>query len=157
MKLTKLDVIRLWNAIEACKEHKNTKFIYAILKTKKLIKDEVEMLTALSSPSRKFQEYQKHRVELCTKYCEKENARPLIENGEYVFSEENRGKFEEELIKIKAKYKDWIDERDEQMANYNQMLKDEVDVEIHQVGLMYVPEDLNATVLEGLLPLIMEE
>lgn len=158
MKLTKHDVIKLWNAIEACKEHKNTKFIYSTLRTKKLLADDVEVLTALASPSKKFKEYQKERVELCVKHSTKTaGGAPEIENGEYVFSTSGRVVFSADLDKLKERFADWIEERGEQMDAYDTALKEEVDIDVHQVALMYVPEDLDASVLSGLLPLILEE
>lgn len=157
MKLKKLDLIRLWNAIEACKEHKNTKFIYSTLRTKKLIEDEVEVLTAISAPSKKYKEFQMQRVESCKKFCEKENGTPVIKGGEYFFTEAGRKLFEAELVILKERFKDWIEERDEQMRSYDLTTKEEIDVEVHQVALCHVPEDLDASILSGLMPLIMEE
>lgn len=157
MKLKKLELIRLWNAIEACKEHKNTKFIYSTLRTKKLIADEVEMLTALSAPSKKYNEFQTQRIEACKKFCEQEDGAPVIKNGEYFFTDAGRKLFEAELTKLKKRFKDWIEERDEQMRTYDITIKEEVDVDVHQVDLCHVPENLDASVLSGLMPLIMEE
>lgn len=157
MKLKKLEVIRLWNAIEACKEHKNTKFIYATLRTQKKLEVEVEVLTALSTPSKKYNEFQQARLELCKKHCEKKGIAPIIENGEFQFSDASRKMFDVEIIALRERYKDWIDERDEQMREYDQALKEEIDIDIHQVPLMYIPEKLDASILSGLMPMIMEE
>ncbi len=157
MKLTKLEVIRLWNAIESCKEHKNTKFIYATLRTKKVLETEVEVLTALSTPSKKFKEYQQERIALCNKHAKVKDGKPVTENGEFVFSVSGQKMFKASLSKLKKRFSDWIDERDAQMEDYNKILKEGIELDIHQVNLMYVPEDLNASILSGLLPLIMEE
>ncbi len=81
----------------------------------------------------------------------------MTENGEFVFSVSGKRLFQASLAKLKKRFADWIDERDVQMEDYSKILKEDIDIDIHQVDLMYVPEDLDASVLGGLLPLIMEE
>lgn len=156
MKLKNSEIIALWNSLDACKEHRNTKFVYAAVKTRKSIKDQMDMLIELGRPSKAYVEYQKKRSCLCIQFAEKENGKPIVRNGEYVFLDLNKSLLDPLIAELKEDSIDCIYEREEQVTSFSATLDIEDEVIIHKVFLKDCPENLTQDEMTGLMPMIKE-
>ena len=66
----------LLQSIDAVGNLSGVKFVYAIVKNKKLITAELETLQEAIKSSEKFLEYDKERIVICEKHADKENGKP---------------------------------------------------------------------------------
>ena len=95
MKVTKRELITIWNTLENFSKQKVTRnFSYGIIRNKKIIKDEIEALEEAQTPSKEFQEYEKARIIICHKYVDRnDNGEPILNGDQFVFTgEEKQGK-----------------------------------------------------------------
>jgi len=99
--MTNQDLQRLLSGINSCGNLKGVKFSYALSKNRKMIMAELETLQEAIKPSEAFAEYDKKRIELCEKFADQENGKAKLVNNNYVFSDENKAKFEKAMEEIK--------------------------------------------------------
>lgn len=151
------DLYNLLAGFELVKDLKGVKFGYARAKNKKLILAELELLDASIKEPVKFSEYDKERVELCKKYCKKdEKGNPVIKDQTYVGLKENI-KFMDELKKLQEDFKEVIDERNKQKQEYEKLLDEEIELNFHKILLENIPSDITGAQLELLAPILKEE
>lgn len=152
--MKKGELYSLMAGLEAVKDLKGIKFAYARAKNKKLIQDELQLFGETLKASEKFSEFEDKRVELCKKYCKKdEKGKPLTKNDSYVGLEDNT-EFQQELVNLKEVHKDIVTERQNQVDEYNKMLSEETKLDFHKILLEDVPADITGQQLELIMPII---
>jgi len=156
-KVERIKLFGLLNAIESVKTIKDVKFAYALVKNKKRIKEEIELLKEATKVSDKLQEYEKKRIMLCKQYCEKDdNKKPIIKNNSYCGLDNNKN-FNEEIKKLREEYKEELDNREKQIEDYNKLLEEKVEIDFYKISLKNIPQDISAEQLEPLMILVNEE
>lgn len=157
MKTKRIELLKLNSGlIELCNIKGNVKFAYGILKNKKAIEKELEILEELRKPSEKQDEFEKKRVELCTKHSKKDkNGEPKIKDD--AFDIEDKVKFQEELDKLKEKegFEELEKEQKKKKEEINSLLEEEIEIELHKIKLDDFPDELTANQLEK-IDLIIE-
>jgi len=137
------ELINISNTIfDVLKESKKVKLNYLLNLNKTNIDSDIKMINDAIKTSKKFEEFEQKRIDVCLKYCEKnDNGEPIIINEVYQGLENNKT-FNDEFGKIKEKYKTEIDERQKQLDEYNKLLKEDVEFEFNKIDLDLIPDDL---------------
>jgi len=152
--MTNQDLQRLLSGINSCGNLKGVKFSYALSKNRKMIMAELETLQEAIKPSEAFAEYDKKRIELCEKFADQENGKAKLVNNNYVFSDENKAKFEKAMEEIKDE--EIIKEREAQFKEFNELLKKESDFKPFMIAYEDVPSEITASAMDAIIDLISE-
>ena len=134
---------------------RGVKFAFAMVKNKRKIKSELEILQESIKPDAKFQDYDQKRVFVCEKFADKDKGRPKMENNQYIFSKESRVKFDKEMTKLNKDNKDLIDKRQKQLTEFNGLMDDESDFVPFQVKLEEVPGGITPNQMDGIYDLVI--
>lgn len=152
--MKKRELYDLLAGLESVKGLKGVKFAYARAKNKKLVLDEIQLFEESIKPSDKFLEYNKKRIELCEKYCQKDKENnPIIKNNKYCGLERNN-EFEKEIELLNEESKEVINEKKGLEEEYNKMLMEEIELNFHKILLDDVPIDITGQQLELIMPII---
>lgn len=147
--MKRYNVINLWAIFNRFENEKyNILFSYFIAKNKIKLKDEILLIEQAKQPSDEYLEFDKQRVDLALKYCDRdENEKPKIFEKNYVITE-NKKEFDEELIKLRDSFSNVINEREQQMQDYIDFLNKDVDIELESVSLEHLPPNIEPKILE---------
>lgn len=158
MKITKQQVLSLYEALIGVSHLSGAKFAYAVAKNLVKIKSEVEALEKAHLPFDDFKVYDVERIKLCEEYAIKVDGKPQMEmrDGTMVYKIEDQEAFDKALKELQAKHQDAYDKRQKQLEELNEMLKDEVEVDLHTILPEYIPQNITATQLADLMPMIDE-
>ena len=143
-------ILNLWKALAQLEGLKHdVRFSYFIAKNKVAIKPEMEALDEAQKPTEIYLEFEAKRVEAAQLYSDKdENGSPKVHNGQFVIFEK-RAEFEKEIKKLKTKFKTAISGRDKQLADYETMLKDDVEtVGLTKIRFSQLPKSIEPAFLE---------
>lgn len=155
------DILALDGAIRSCGNLAGVKFAYALSKNLRLIEPIVKSMADSLQPGAEFKAYNLERVQLAEKHCIKDASdRPVIADGKYQFTPQDRITFDARLNDLQVKFADAIAERKQQEDDYIALLDSEIDEQtlpvFHIVKLADVPEGITAGQLEGIHQLIAE-
>jgi len=144
-------------AVDALAQVKGScKFAYGLAKNKKVLDDEVSSMREGLKPDKDFMDFENKRVALCAKYAEKgEDGQPKIVNNAYVGVLGNK-EFEKEVEALNKESKAILDDRQKQLDSFNDMIKEEVELELWAIKLDEIPDDVTAEQLGPLQPIITE-
>lgn len=149
------ELIEIFYNLSSIKDIEGVKLGYAIAKNIDRIKGEVDLVQKAINPSEEFQEYETKRVDLATKYAEKdENGKPITQNNAFVISD--RSTFAKKFSALRAEYASVIEEQDKKLVEYEELLEEEVEHELHKVKMEDIPETM-AKYMVLLYPIIIEE
>jgi hypothetical protein len=147
--MKKRNLYELMESINKVSDLKGVKFAYTLIKNKKKIENEIKILEEIIKPSEKFTLYETERIKLCELYCDKDNnGNPIIENNRYKILDID--KFNDELTNLKNNNKNTIDDRDKQIAEYNNLLMEDVDIEFDMIKFEDLPIDITSDQLESI-------
>jgi len=162
--MTNLELLELYSALDL-KELNNlagVKFSYAVAKNLNSLLPDIKSIEATLKFSKLYDAYEKERIELAKKHAKKEAGKPVkeivIENGRKIerFVLENTEKFNKELEVLRTKHKKALDEREKQISQYEDLLKEEVKVKLYKVNLKDVPKDITPGQIKGIYAIIEE-
>jgi len=157
MKIKRTEIIQMFNGLQKLGNLEGVKFSYAIVKTAKILSDEIYALKESIKSSDAFNEYERKRLELCNKYCSKDEAgKPLMKDGYFVGLDKNTD-FIKEIETLKEKFKETLEARKKQEQEYAKMLDEEVDVDIYQISLEDVPKNITVEQMAIIEKLIKEQ
>jgi hypothetical protein len=139
IQVTGYELLELWNNINdpALGPIEDAKVAYALLRTSDKLKSEVKVFEEIIKPKKEFEEYNRKRQDLCTKYARKdENNQPVIINNQFVF--DNREAFDSEFDPLKAENEEAIEYRKKQEENYSKLLEDTITVSVHSISAKHL-------------------
>jgi len=147
--------------IERLKALKGAKFTYGILKNIELLEKEVKSLVEVSKPAEAFLSYDKDRVDLCVKFCKKDENGELLKkdsgNGQAEYDIDiNSEEWKDAITKLKETHSQALSDRDEQMKQYNELLDSELSIELNLISLNDVPNDISLDLMKIIKPFIKE-
>lgn len=163
-KKTKTEVIKLFNTIATLAETKmNSKAAYGLIKNKKLLEKEIEIVKELQtkfSPSPEFLEYNKKRLDILEENSKKdENQKPLMREdhlGRSFDLEDDKEEFVKEKIEeLREEYKETIEEQEKIENDFNSLMEEEVSFDFFQILVSNLP-DLNMRTMEIIECMISE-
>lgn len=155
MKLTKQGILDLNAALNSCGNLTGVKFAYAIARNKTKLKPEIEAMQEAYKASDSFLQYDKERIELAIKHAKKIDGKPQIENGEYVI--EDKEKFDNDLKLLRETHREAIEARGKQEKDFTELLKEEVEIDLYTIPPSYVPENISANQMTGIISIVQEE
>ena len=136
-------------SLDLVKDMKGVKFAYAVIKNKKKIEEEIKIFEEVIKPNVLFEEYERKRIALCEVHSEKDvDGRPVIVGDKYKLIDVDL--FNSELELLKTNYKDVIDERINQINEYNQILDEDISLEVTKINFNDLPTDITPKQLESI-------
>jgi hypothetical protein len=151
MKVSRGKLVSLWQILSLVGNTPGSvKFHYSVNKNKKLLEPEVKSLEEAKKPTERFLEWEKKRLEICKELAEKDEAgQPVLVpvNGTTVFkfSDENRSLFEQKISAVRDEYEDAIKDFQDKERQFDELLREEVEIELHLIPLSAVPDTLSLT------------
>ena len=152
MKLIKRDLMRLSNAIAAIEGRKfSVKFSYFLAKNKIQLKEEIELLEKIKEVSEEYKEYDNKRAKLALEHADRNpDDSPKIDNQEFLITI-LAGKFQEAVSKLKEDYEEVIEQRNQQMRDFEELLKETTTYSGAKIDIKDIPDDIEPVVIEVLL------
>ncbi len=159
MKITKQEALNLYNGLQGVSNLSGAKWAYAIAKNIAMLKPEIDALQKAYTAKNEFIEYERARLELAEKYSVKKDGKPETVNvggiEEYLIADKD--KFNQEFAKLQAKYKKAIDERKKQISDFNEILKEEVNIDFYTISPDYIPEEITPAQLSAIMAVVGDE
>lgn len=129
-------------------ELKGVKFAYTVIKNKKKIEEEIKNIQEASKPTPEFEEFEKKRIEICSKYSEKDaNNEPIVEENRYKIIDTKA--FNVEFDKAKADNKEILDARTLQIKEYEALLEEDTNLTFDKISISELPVDITAAQIDG--------
>jgi len=158
--LKMFEIKSLLNILKKFETVKNKKIAYFALRNSHLLVDELAPLNELEKQffSDEYKEFEQKRIELVNKYQLKDEANnPLVkDDGTHDFGE-NVEVLENEWKKLRAKYKSSIDERDEINKQYEEILKEDVELKVIKISFNDLPDDIIEATEFNIMKLLIKE
>lgn len=106
---------------------------YAMRKNRNALRDEVDAIGAMLSPSPKFQEYTGKRIALCEEHAVKneDGSSKLTAQGNYVIDPEKQAEFNEKVEALQNEHRPVLDGEGARRSGIPDFLKAEVEVELY--------------------------
>jgi hypothetical protein len=141
------------NALDSVSELKGVKFAFTVLKNRKKLEAQLEedksIFETILTPSEGFKEYEQKRLSLCEVHSEKdEEGKALTEGDRYKIIDLNV--FNLELSELSEEYKASIDDRKNQIDEYNSLMEEDMVIEFQTLTFTDLPEDLTESQLRSL-------
>lgn len=161
MKITKQDMLNLWNSFERMHDQKkNVLFSYFIAKNRISLQPEIDAIKEAQKPPEAFVVFEEKRVQLAQSMANKIEGtdEPLIEGNQYVIKE-NLDEFTKKMSELKESFKTVISDRENQIEGLNKLLKDDIEFTGYKIKLQNLPPDIEPSIVEYFLKadLITEE
>ena len=156
--ITRQSLLELWNNLSTLSDLKGFRLGYAIARTKAKLKHEIEVLEESIKPDTSYQEYDAKRIELCRRFAKKDDkGESILQDNQFVFGD-NYGGFNEELLLLQDEFAKAIENRRQQIESFNDLMKEEITIEVHEITEADIPTDPAPTVrqVEVLCYLIAE-
>jgi len=139
----------------------NLKFAYAIAKNKKIVAGELKCMREALEPSPEFVDYEQKRLELNKKHSLKDpGGNPVIVNRSYEIDPDEQVNFDRAMKKLQKQFESCIQKREEQITQYNDMLKEEVPEDVvkslFRIKYEDLPFDITVEQLEPFIDLVSE-
>ena len=163
MEITREKLVATWGLTNRLLTTKTgVKFHYMLLKNKKIMEPEItalqELQTKSQTPPDGFDEFDEKRIALCKDCSDSdENGDPILINNNYQIAEDRKPEFESKLSDLQEEYKEVLGELENRQKEFNDLMRDTVDINFVTFGLSIVPEQIIGTDLELLFDLIDED
>lgn len=148
------DIVSLYENLSAA-NLKGVKISYAIARNIGVLKPHIAAFQKSAEPLEDFKAFDKERMELCRELCTKDGAgRPVMNGNAFSFPPEQQQEFDTRLVDLKKKHADAIKNREDQIADFDKLLKEETEVVLHKVSTDTLPEDITTQQLTGIIDII---
>lgn len=149
------ELFELYDKLQGLRSYSdNKKFSYALIKNIKLIEEEIKIQNDLIKPSKRFQDFEQERINICQSHAVRdENNKPILNGNEYQIKDMEI--FNSALIPIKEKYNDILIERQAQIEKYNIMLDENINIDLVKVGVDDLPDGITPNELEDIYPILL--
>lgn len=155
--MRRAELFSLYKRLPSLKDLKGVKLAYTIVRNTKKLEEEINIYQELFKPSEKFLEFEEKRIELCNKFCDKnEEGKPIINNGVYQGVDKNN-LFIVEYERLKNEYVNELKERDDQIKKMNEFLSEEINFDFLKIKLEDVPNDISVDQMAVLEHFLFEE
>ena len=157
-KFTKQQIFDLYNGLNAVGHLGGAKFAYAVARNISKLQPEIDALNKAYAASEDFVAYDKERAQLAESHATKVDGKPqkTVENGIAKYVIEDQEKFDKDLKVLQEKHKEAIDKRQKQLDDFQEILKEETEIELYAIPPEYIPENIKAQEMAGILLIIDE-
>jgi len=152
-QMKKRDILRLQKAIIELEGRINSvKFGYWLVKTKMIIKDEVEMLQKLSTPREEFVIYEQDRIKTAQRLADRnEDGTIKINNNNFVITQ-NLSLFQEEMESLRTKHAEVIKNRQQDIDDFNNIIEENSSIDIlEKVHIDDIPVEIEPIFIESFM------
>ncbi len=157
LKLKRTRLFGLIQGINVALLLSGAKFAYALVKNKKKIQSELDILKEVAKLTEEPEEFRKKRIELCEQHCEKDDKKKaIIKNNSYCGLNDNK-EFNKEIENLKIEYKTALEEQKKAIEEHNKLLQEEVEIDLYKVLLKDVPEGITGKQLEAIQEIVEEK
>jgi len=152
---------RIGNVFATLEKVKGAKFQYALIKNIDILQNEIKLIQSAAKPSESYSEYERLRVKLCEEFSAKDDQgqpkKREVGNGQTEYDIDTESEVWKTAIEdLKNQHKDVINERDEQIKNYNEMLDLESTIKFHLMKLEDIPNELDGEQMLAIRSFIAE-
>ena len=157
VKISNRKVLEIQSAIEQLGSQKvDVHFAYALAKNKGMIEKDVNALKDTGKWSKEYSDFEGQRQKLCIKHAIKNpDGSPKIIGPIYIMQDQDA--FDKELDKLRAKNKQIIEDQEARNKKFEDILKEEVEIDVYGIKLSYIPKEISPDILSTLLPLVIED
>ena len=148
---TRNEVLEFFNILESLKNRTfPTKFIYNLIKIKKILSNECELIKETIKPNPKVLEYEKKRKNILISLCEKDEfGKPKLINGGVAIPKEKQIECNFAISELDSAYQDVLNEFKFKKKEYESFLNEEVDLEFDcQITEDMFPSEIEMNVIE---------
>lgn len=140
---------------------------WVVIKNKKILEKEKELLDEYRKPSEKFMEYENKRIELCKKYANKDEKGNVLfddvidlqgnRNKEFSGLRDNQ-EFQEKFKLLIDDYKDELEEENKKLNYYENIIKnEEIETPLNKIKTKIPNGIISGKDMEFLLEMIDED
>lgn len=148
MEIINKDLVDFWNALNNMGKERGAKFGFAVLKNGDMIRKQIAVLKAAQNKKpESLTDFDKERIALCLEYADTDDdGNPITvgttddPNFQIV---EKREEFDAKVEVLQEKYKQTFDELSSFIGEFNSMLMEACEFNIHMVSIDQVPETLS--------------
>ena len=153
--MTNRDLFEFQQALGLVADLPGGKFAYAVVKNRAKVDSIINALYKVKRHS-KEKEFERRRVEICEKYCDKDDDNnPVLEHDAFQGLQDNAD-FDTDMDKLRKEFKAVMDHREKEKKVFDARLEEEVEIDIHKVFLDIIPEAITANQLAGIMPMVIE-
>ncbi len=149
------DLFNFQSGLQAVGHLTGVKFTYAIAKTRRIVDREIKTLREAVEPTEGFKKYEEERLALCREHAQKDdNDEPVVKGNKFILKSQK--KFDNAWEKLKEKHKEALDSRDKQVKEWESLLDEEADIDLHLVNLDDMPDEITSDQVVGIFEMISE-
>jgi len=162
MKITRENLMNLFGVLNALgsKEMK-AKAAYGLAKNKTKVESEIKAIQEAQQkiqPSAEAIKFNEERIKLCEEFSNKDEDGKAIEIGlRYDIPAEKIEAFEAKVEEVKEKYKEALEEKEKKEEEWMELMKEEVEVDIHRIHIDLMPDTITPQQIETLGEIIIDE
>jgi hypothetical protein len=158
-KLTKLDILKINAVLISMNGKYDNKLKYAIKRNKDILFSHVKSIReSYDTKIERYNEYQLKAEKLLEIYADRDEngtIKQVENNPGYVSLDPKRiEEFKKDSALLENEYKDTIEARNIEVKNYEQLLKEEIEISIYKFSNNLIPIDLDQKNYEILFPLL---
>lgn len=155
-------IVGIFNYFSSIEDQKiSPKGAYASSKNISLAKNEIEALQKAQAKAEMpegVRECELKRIELCKKYCNKdEDGELIIINEKFDIPLDAQNKIDKELVKLQEEHKDAFEEKEKIEKEFSELLEEDVKIEFHKIKLEDLPERISPAEIKIIEDLIIGE
>jgi len=137
-----LDLVEAFTKIGERQIVSNKRFSHALILNDEAIKPFVKAMHTIATPGENYIEFEQKRNEIIKEYAKVDGDGNIVLNEQrgVVFQDGKDGEAKDALKALNEENKDILEERDEDIKEYNELLMDDVEVAIKEVDLDDIPD-----------------
>jgi demethoxyubiquinone hydroxylase (CLK1/Coq7/Cat5 family) len=153
--MKKQELFPLLKGLNDVANYPGAKFAYAVAKNIQVVTEECKLLEKLQEPTEAFKAFEAERMDAILKVAETdETGSPKVTNNQYTILAENREQFTLDMQVLQEKHKLALEARDKQIAEFNQLLEELIDITIFSIKAELLPEDITAAQITAIMAII---
>lgn len=154
--MTKQQALNLYFNLNKLNGLQGAKFAYLIAKNRVVLEAIKEALDKLITPTADYVKFDEKRLEMAKEYAKlDEHNRPLVIANQFIMRDQ--AEFDKAFDVMKAENKELVEQRDNQVKLYKDVLVEEINPDFHKIKLADVPDTINVEQMEILAPFIDQD
>ena len=146
-------ILNTFDEILKTPDYQGLEFGLAILKNKKIVKEQIDQIVELITPSEEFKQYESKRLEILKEFSKDENGVESVTdmgNGtlRYNISDTKQVDFEKSITDLRNEYLEHIVAFENKQKDYSLFLNKESEVEVVSFNQAILPKNIKLNHLE---------
>jgi len=162
MKITRENLVQLYGALNALSEKEmKAKAAYGIAKNKSKVESEVKSIQEAQQkiqPAPEVLEFEEKRINLCKEAANKDdNGEPITIGPRFDIPVGAMPDFEKKIDELREEYKEALDQKEKNDEEWVELMKEEIEIDIHQIHIDMMPDTITPQQIELLGEIIVDE